>query len=53
MPLQLYARRLNEVIQELHDNKKYKEMVVYVESCESGSIFDGLLPSNINGKFIR
>ena len=49
MPLQFHAQQLNEVIQALHDNKKYKEMVIYVESCESGSLFHGLLPSNING----
>ena len=24
-------------------------MVVYIEACESGSMFDGLLPENING----
>ena len=47
--LQLHAKRLNEVIQEMHNNKKYKQMVIYMESCESGSIFDGLLSHNING----
>ena len=25
-------------------------MVFYIEACESGSMFDGLLPKNINGK---
>lgn len=26
----------------------YKEMVLYIEACESGSMFDGILASNIN-----
>ena len=25
-------------------------MVLYIEACESGSMFDGLLPDNINGE---
>ena len=49
LSLQLYAEKLNEVIRAMHDNKKYKQMVIYMEACESGSIFDGLLPHNING----
>jgi legumain len=26
----------------------YQELVFYLEACESGSMFDGILPSNIN-----
>lgn len=26
-------------------------MVFYIEACESGSMFENLLPDNINGKF--
>jgi legumain len=26
----------------------YKEMVLYIEACESGSMFDGILANNIN-----
>jgi len=47
--LQLHAQKLNEVIQTMHNNGKFRQMVVYVEACESGSLFHGLLPSNING----
>jgi len=32
----------------MHDNNMYKEMVIYIEACESGSMFDNLLPANIN-----
>jgi len=28
-------------------------MVFYIEACESGSMFDGLLPENINGLLIQ
>ena len=31
-----------------YDNKGFSQLVFYLEACESGSIFDGLLPSNIN-----
>ena len=47
--LQLHAKKLNKVIQAMYHNKQYGKMVFYVEACESGSIFDGLLPRNING----
>ena len=33
----------------MHTQSKYKQMVVYVEACESGSMFQGILPTNING----
>ena len=33
----------------MHQENKYKQMVVYVEACESGSMFDKLLSDNING----
>jgi len=26
-------------------------MVFYIEACESGSMFENLLPNNINGEF--
>lgn len=26
----------------------YKEMVIYIEACESGSMFENLLPTNWN-----
>lgn len=32
----------------MHDNKMYKELVFYLEACESGSMFDGILKDNIN-----
>jgi len=32
----------------MHQNNMYKEMVVYIEACESGSMFENILPDNIN-----
>ena len=31
-----------------HPAKKYNKMVFYVEACESGSMFKGLLDANMN-----
>nr|XP_027081929.1 legumain-like isoform X1 [Coffea arabica] len=43
----LYANDFNEVLKKKHSSGTYKEMVIYVEACESGSIFEGLLPQNL------
>lgn len=43
----LYADELNSAIEYMHKNKMYKEMVMYIEACESGSIFANL-KKNIN-----
>jgi legumain len=44
----LYAKDLNTTITKMHTEQKYKQMVVYIEACESGSMLEGLLPDNIN-----
>ncbi|KAI7749641.1 hypothetical protein M8C21_016624 [Ambrosia artemisiifolia] len=44
----VYAKDFIEVLEKKHAAGTYKEMVIYVESCESGSIFDGLLKENMN-----
>ncbi|XP_027189447.1 vacuolar-processing enzyme-like isoform X1 [Cicer arietinum] len=44
----LYASDLNEVLKKKHASGSYKSLVFYLEACESGSIFEGLLPENIN-----
>ncbi|XP_059458038.1 vacuolar-processing enzyme-like [Corylus avellana] len=44
----VYAKDLINVLKKKHAAKTYKSMVIYVEACESGSIFEGLLPKNIN-----
>ena len=39
----LYAHELMNAFQYMHDHHMYKEMVVYIEACESGSMFAGQL----------
>ncbi|KAM4662806.1 legumain [Discoglossus pictus] len=43
----LHAKDLNETIQYMYENKKYKKLVLYIEACESGSMMNHL-PNNIN-----
>ncbi|KAK6911177.1 Peptidase C13, legumain [Dillenia turbinata] len=45
---ELYAKDFNNVLKKKHSAGTYKSMVIYIEACEAGSIFDGLLPNNIN-----
>jgi hypothetical protein len=42
----LYADRLQEALSFMSDHNMYRELVLYLESCESGSMFQGMLPSN-------
>jgi legumain len=44
----LYADDLVKALKKKHAGGGYKSLVVYVEACESGSIFEGLLPSDIS-----
>ncbi|KAK7310727.1 hypothetical protein RJT34_08421 [Clitoria ternatea] len=44
----LYADDLNEVLKKKHASGTYKRLVFYIEACESGSIFEGLLPEDID-----
>jgi legumain len=44
----LYADQFHETIQFMNENKMYKEMAIYMEACESGSMFENILEDNIN-----
>jgi len=44
----LYADKFHEAIQFMNANKMYKEMTIYMEACESGSMFEGILEDNID-----
>ncbi|XP_023550713.1 legumain [Cucurbita pepo subsp. pepo] len=44
----VYAMDFIEVLKKKHAAKGYKEMVIYVEACESGSIFEGVMPKDLN-----
>ncbi|KAH7564805.1 hypothetical protein ACOSP7_021428 [Xanthoceras sorbifolium] len=44
----LYAKDLIHTLKKKYEANAYKSMVIYIEACESGSMFDGLLPNNWN-----
>ena len=44
----LYADELNEALSTMHSKNMYKQLVFYLESCHSGSMFENLLPTDIN-----
>ncbi|GER46288.1 vacuolar-processing enzyme [Striga asiatica] len=37
-----------DVLKKKHASGTYKEMVIYVEACESGSVFEGMMPDDLN-----
>ncbi|CAG2175095.1 unnamed protein product, partial [Oppiella nova] len=45
---QLYATDLNKALVDMHSKNKFAKLVFYIDTCESGSMFDKLLPANIN-----
>ncbi|KAG8182723.1 hypothetical protein JTE90_026174 [Oedothorax gibbosus] len=45
---ELTAKDLNKTVQYMYDHKMYGKMVIYIEACESGSMFENILPNNIN-----
>ncbi|MCL7049068.1 hypothetical protein MKW94_008376, partial [Papaver nudicaule] len=44
----LYANELNDALIKKHESGTYKSMVMYVEACYSGSMFEGLLKPGMN-----
>ena len=44
----LHATDLNKALQTMHSQNQYNKMTIYIEACESGSMFKGLLPKDIN-----
>ena len=44
----LYANDLNAALKEMHSKNMYEKLVFYIEACESGSMFEGLLDPTIN-----
>lgn len=44
----LHVAQLNKTIWQMHDQKQFHKMVMYIEACESGSMFDQTLPADIN-----
>uniref|UniRef100_A0A7S3IIS0 Legumain prodomain domain-containing protein n=1 Tax=Strombidium inclinatum TaxID=197538 RepID=A0A7S3IIS0_9SPIT len=44
----MYADKLHEDFQYMFENKMYNQMTVYIEACESGSMFENILEDNMN-----
>ncbi|CAH8328827.1 unnamed protein product [Eruca vesicaria subsp. sativa] len=44
----VHAKDFIEVLEKMHNLKRYKKMVIYVEACESGSMFEGILKTNLS-----
>jgi len=44
----LYSNDLINALNTMYTNNMYKKLVFYVEACESGSMFEGLISSNQN-----
>ncbi|CAI8612579.1 unnamed protein product [Vicia faba] len=44
----LFGKDFVDALKKKHDAKSYKKMVIYMEACEAGSMFEGLLPNDIN-----
>uniref|UniRef100_A0ACD6ACQ6 Uncharacterized protein n=2 Tax=Avena sativa TaxID=4498 RepID=A0ACD6ACQ6_AVESA len=44
----LYADDFIKVLREKHASESYSKMVIYVEACESGSMFEGIMPEDLN-----
>lgn len=44
----LHATTFTSTLKEMHSNNQYRKMTIYIEACESGSMFKGLLPDNVN-----
>ncbi|XP_054154783.1 legumain-like [Oppia nitens] len=44
----LYGEELNDQLRDMFDKKRYAKMVLNIEACNSGSMFEKLLPQDIN-----
>eukprot|EP00884_Botryococcus_braunii_P000248 jgi/Botrbrau1/10223/Bobra.0362s0013.1 len=44
----LYADQFLETLRSKSESRGFADMVVYIEACESGSIFEGLLSDSLN-----
>ena len=47
-PPYLKARPLNDALKKMNEEKKFAKLTFYVESCESGSIFENIISKDIN-----
>lgn len=45
---ELHAKPLIAALEKMHQQQKFSKMVLYIEACESGSMFAKILPKNIS-----
>merc|ERR1712194_841743 len=45
---ELHSKVLIKTLKKMHQKKMYKKLVFYLEACESGSMFEGVLPDGID-----
>ncbi len=45
---EVYADKLNSVLEDMHARGMYNELVFYLEACFSGSMFENILSKDIN-----
>mmetsp|Transcript_93554 Transcript_93554/g.243964 ORF Transcript_93554/g.243964 Transcript_93554/m.243964 type:complete len:444 (+) Transcript_93554:77-1408(+) len=43
----LHSKKLVSTLEAMHKKGMYKQLMFYLETCESGSIFEGLLPTDL------
>ncbi|UMM34503.1 hypothetical protein L5515_007552 [Caenorhabditis briggsae] len=44
----LTVKQMNDALEWMHKNKKYSQLTFYLEACESGSMFENVLRSDMN-----
>ncbi|KAI6192062.1 Legumain [Aphelenchoides bicaudatus] len=44
----LTVKQLNQALKSMHSQKRFGQLVFYLEACESGSMFEKVLPKNID-----
>ncbi|KAF6215966.1 hypothetical protein GE061_000303 [Apolygus lucorum] len=42
----LYAFSLRNTLNEMYESNRYNKIIMYIEACFAGSLFDGILPEN-------
>ena len=47
---ELHARELQDAIVDMNRAKRYGKLVMYIEACESGSMFENILSDDLDGK---
>ena len=50
---ELHARELQDAIVDMYHSKRYGKLVMYIEACESGSMFENILSDDLDGKEIQ